>query len=74
MLRGWRFQKAAKMGVPAYMVYPDATLKELARRTPHTREELLECGGIGPAKARKFGKDTLKIIGDYKGGSQELLG
>jgi len=48
--------------VPAYIVYPDRTLKELARRAPQTEAELLEVRGIGPAKARQFGKETLAVI------------
>ena len=53
------------MGIPAYMVFPDATLKELARQKPHSRSDLLHCSGIGPAKARRFGKAALKIISEY---------
>lgn len=63
-LKNWRRRKAAAMGgVPAYVVYPDTTLMELARVRPHTPEELLLVRGIGPAKARQFGKETLAIIG-----------
>lgn len=58
-LRQWRREKSDKLGIPAYLIYPDVTLKELARRRPKTKEELLEVRGIGPAKARQFGKETL---------------
>jgi ATP-dependent DNA helicase RecQ len=58
-LRQWRREKSDKLGIPAYLIYPDATLKELARRRPKTKEELLEVRGIGLAKARQFGKETL---------------
>lgn len=62
-LKKWRRRKAAVMGgVPAYIVYPDKTLKELALAQPHTREDLLLIRGIGPAKVRRFGKETLDII------------
>jgi len=50
--------------VPAFLIYPDATLKELARHRPQTEEALLEVRGIGPAKARQFGAETLAIIRD----------
>ncbi|MFA5043613.1 MAG: RecQ family ATP-dependent DNA helicase [Kiritimatiellia bacterium] len=62
-LKEWRRKKAAVMGgVPAYIVYSDKTLKELALAQPRTQEDLLLIRGIGPAKARQFGKETLEII------------
>jgi len=62
-LRRWRRDKASALGnVPAYLVFTDRTLKELARRKPETEEELLNIRGIGPAKARQFGAETLEII------------
>ena len=62
-LRNWRREKAAKLGgIPAYIIYPDRTLEELARAKPQTEAELLEVKGIGPAKARQFGAETLAVI------------
>jgi ATP-dependent DNA helicase RecQ len=62
-LRQWRREKSSALGgIPAYIVYPDRTLKELARRAPQTETELIEVRGIGAAKARQFGKETLAII------------
>ncbi len=62
-LRAWRRDKAAAMGnVPAYIIYPDRTLQELARVKPQSDAELLEVRGIGPAKARQFGRETLETI------------
>ena len=62
-LRAWRREKATAMGnVPAYIVYPDRTLQELARVKPRSEAELLEVHGIGPAKARQFGTETLAVI------------
>jgi superfamily II DNA helicase RecQ len=62
-LRNWRRDKATAMGnVPAYIIYPDRTLQELARVKPQSDAELLEVRGIGPAKARQFGKETLAMI------------
>ena len=49
-------------GVPAYVVYPDRTLRELARARPQTMEALLTIPGIGPAKARRFGRATLAVM------------
>ncbi len=61
-LREWRRDLAATMGIPAYLIYPDVTLKELSRQKPQTMAALLEVRGIGPAKARQFGAETLAII------------
>lgn len=62
-LRSWRREKAGELGnLPAYVVYTDRTLKELAARMPETQADLLEVPGIGPAKARQYGAETLAVI------------
>lgn len=65
-LKQWRRDKAARAGgVPAYLIYPDRTLEELARVKPRTEEELLQVKGIGPAKATLFGAETLAVIARF---------
>lgn len=65
-LKQWRREKAARAGgVPAYLIYPDRTLEELARVKPRTEAELLEVKGIGPAKAAAFGAETLAVIARF---------
>jgi superfamily II DNA helicase RecQ len=65
-LREWRRKLAGRMGgIPAYLIYPDRTLEELARVKPVTMQQLLEVRGIGEAKARRFGADTLEIIKEH---------
>jgi len=62
-LKQWRREKATHAGgIPAYIIYPDRTLEELARVKPQTEADLLEVKGIGPAKARMFGVETLAVI------------
>ena len=62
-LRAWRREKAAELGgIPAYLIYSDRTLRDLARALPGDPEALLRIKGIGPAKARQFGEDTLLVI------------
>jgi ATP-dependent DNA helicase RecQ len=62
-LRQWRREKAAALGgVPAYLVFPDKTLEELARRLPERPADLLSIRGIGAAKAQRFGEEALAII------------
>ena len=67
-LRTWRREKAGELGnLPAYVVYTDRTLKELAARMPETQADLLEVPGIGPAKARQYGAETLRVIKKLSG-------
>jgi len=61
-LRQWRREKAAKLGGPAYLVFPDKTLQELARALPESPADLLNIRGIGPAKAQRFGDEALEVI------------
>ncbi len=61
-LREKRSKLAKKRRIPAYKVFHDATLREMARRKPNTLEELLEINGIGDAKLRKYGKIFLEVI------------
>jgi ATP-dependent DNA helicase RecQ len=67
-LKAWRREKAAELGnVPSYLIYSDKTLKDLARRLPDSQAALLDVHGIGPAKAEKFGEETLALIGKRAG-------
>jgi superfamily II DNA helicase RecQ len=61
-LKRWRREEATKMGVPAYLVFPDKTLEELARALPESPADLLGIRGIGPAKAQRFGEKALAVI------------
>lgn len=58
-LRKWRKQKSIELDIPAFVVFGDQTLKELARKNPSTLHELESIYGIGAAKLEKFGKDLL---------------
>ncbi len=61
-LRAWRLQVAREHGVPAYAVFHDATLEELARRRPRTTEELRTVSGIGAAKLERYGARVLELV------------
>ena len=58
-----RARLARRQGIPAYAVFSDKTLRELAVVRPRTLEELKSVSGIGDAKARKYGKQVLEEIG-----------
>ncbi len=61
-LREARRSIAAEQGVPAYVVFHDATLRAIAERRPATLEELLGVHGIGAAKAERYGQRILQVV------------
>jgi DNA helicase-2/ATP-dependent DNA helicase PcrA len=61
-LRAWRTNEARAAGVPAFVVFGDATLRELAQVRPTTRTGLLDISGIGPTKLERYGEALLAII------------
>jgi ATP-dependent DNA helicase RecQ len=61
-LRGWRREKAAESGSPAYLIFSDRTLRELCRRKPSDEVSLLGIRGIGPARAARFGPEVLQLL------------
>ncbi len=59
VLRKWRKQKAQELDVPAFVVFSDQTLKQLAIKNPQNMAELENIYGIGEAKLEKFGRGLL---------------
>jgi DNA helicase II / ATP-dependent DNA helicase PcrA len=62
-LRTWRKQRAAADDVPAFVVFNDTTLMELARSQPSTPAALLRVNGLGPTKVSRYGADLLRVLG-----------
>uniref|UniRef100_UPI00194F8325 DNA helicase RecQ n=1 Tax=Sphaerimonospora thailandensis TaxID=795644 RepID=UPI00194F8325 len=65
-LRGWRAAAAREQGVPAYVVFHDATLREIAVRTPATLEELGTVSGVGESKLAKYGQQVLDTLAAHE--------
>ena len=61
-LRALRKQLADEQNVPAYVVFSDATLAEMAARRPATQTELLDVSGVGQAKLERYGDAFLEAI------------
>jgi len=61
-LRALRLSFAKERGVPAYVVFTDRTLVDMARRKPVTIDEFAEVHGVGAAKLRDFAEPFLKAI------------
>ena len=67
-LRALRKRLADEQNVPAYVVFSDATLVEMAARRPATYTELLEVNGVGQAKLERYGDAFLAAIAERASG------
>lgn len=61
-LRAWRTEQARAQQVPAYVVFPDATLLQIARDRPSSLGELSGVGGIGRKKLEQYGAEVLQVV------------
>ena len=61
-LRAWRAGVAKEQGVPAYIVFGDATLRALADRRPAAVADLEGITGIGAKKREAYGEGVLAVI------------
>jgi ATP-dependent DNA helicase RecQ len=64
-LRNLRRELATERGVPAYVLFNDATLREMARARPGSPGSLLEIKGVGERKLTDLGTPFLEAIADY---------
>ncbi|MFC4607938.1 DNA helicase RecQ [Streptomyces maoxianensis] len=63
-LRAWRAATAKEQGVPAYVVFHDATLREIAVTSPSTLAELGTVNGVGENKLAKYGQPILDTLAE----------
>ena len=61
-LKAKRMEIAREIAKPAYVVFSDATLIDMAKKRPAGREEMLGVSGVGDVKFEKFGEIFLEII------------
>jgi DNA helicase-2/ATP-dependent DNA helicase PcrA len=61
-LRRWRRDRAERDSVPAYVVFHDSTLAEIASRRPRTLADLRKVSGVGPAKLERYGEEVLTVL------------
>jgi ATP-dependent DNA helicase RecQ len=64
-LKAWRAEVARAHNLPAYVVFHDATLAEMARRRPDTPEALAEVGGVGAKKLEAYGGEILRVLAQH---------
>jgi DNA helicase II / ATP-dependent DNA helicase PcrA len=63
-LRDWRLQRSRDDGVPAYVVFDNKTLEEIALRAPVDRVELATVPGVGPRKLDQYADEVLSLLHD----------
>jgi ATP-dependent DNA helicase RecQ len=63
-LRWWRVETARKHNVPAYVIFHDATMREIARLKPSSLAELRKVSGVGEKKLETYGEEIVALIGD----------
>ena len=65
-LRALRKQVASEQGIAPYMVFSDATLRDMCARLPQTEDEFLEVNGVGQAKLLRYGEAFLAEIAAFE--------
>jgi ATP-dependent DNA helicase RecQ len=61
-LRAWRAATAKEQGVPAYVIFHDATLRQIATEAPTTLSQLSRISGMGENKLAKYGQPILDTL------------
>ena len=65
LLRELRGKLARLEGIPAFMIFSNATLTDMARKQPITVSQFKTVSGVGEVKANKYARPFLKVIQDY---------
>ena len=62
-LKAWRSEVAKEHGLPAYVIFQNTTLAEMARAVPGDLAELGEISGVGAKKLEAYGREILRVLG-----------
>jgi ATP-dependent DNA helicase RecQ len=63
-LKSWRAEVAREHNLPAYIVFHDATLAEMAQAQPDSLDALGQISGVGAKKLEAYGREILRVLGD----------
>ena len=66
-LKAWRAEVAREHNLPAYVVFHDATLAEMAREPPASMQALAAISGVGAKKLEAYGHEILRVLGGETG-------
>lgn len=72
-LKQIRYEIASKKGVPAFLIFSDASLTDMCRKLPVTPEEFLAVNGVGDNKLKQYGDRFISAIAEYKATSVESI-
>jgi ATP-dependent DNA helicase RecQ len=61
-LKAWRAEVAREHNLPAYVVFHDATLAEMARAAPQSLTDLTQISGVGAKKLEAYGREILRVL------------
>jgi ATP-dependent DNA helicase RecQ len=64
VLRAWRAEEARRQGVPAYVIFHDATLRAIAARRPADLDQLGGISGVGQRKLERYGEAVLAVLAE----------
>jgi ATP-dependent DNA helicase RecQ len=75
-LRAWRAEQAREQGVPAYVIFHDATLREIATVWPTSVDQLGGIGGVGEKKLMNYGEGVVGVLATLEspGGTGSAVG
>lgn len=65
-LKAYRFELAKQTGVPAYVIFSDASLKDMVNKLPSSEAAFSEITGVGQAKLEKYAESFLKLIAAHQ--------
>jgi ATP-dependent DNA helicase RecQ len=63
-LRWWRMETARSHNVPAYVIFHDATMREIAKAKPTSLDDLRGVSGVGEKKLQTYGEDIVALIAE----------
>ncbi|MCR5884766.1 DNA helicase RecQ [Rhizobacter sp. J219] len=61
-LKAWRAEVAKEHGLPAYVIFHDATLAEMARSQPSSLDDLSQISSVGAKKLEAYGREILRVL------------
>ena len=61
-LKAWRAEVAKEHGLPAYVIFQNVTLAEMARQHPQSLDELAGISGVGSKKLEAYGREILRVL------------